>query len=214
LPYSRLFVFMVTSVLALVVLIIPWYFLSPYLAAPVISVAGQLMDSTFLWVDGFERQETVGTLLTTLNVAVNQNGRLVVGQLSPEVNYRTFGYGLVLFWALLIASRPKGMWLKMALGTLILVPSQVFSMCFRWLREALLINGAEVVRQAGVHRWMLEIIAYFDQFGFLIITPLMPILLWLILDRAFINQLWMEMVMAGAAEAEGNKKSAGSQFAK
>ena len=41
-PYSRLFVFMVTSVLALVVLIIPWYFLSPYLAAPVISVAGEL----------------------------------------------------------------------------------------------------------------------------------------------------------------------------
>ena len=110
-------VFMVTSVVALITLIIPWYFLSPYLAAPVISVAGQLMDSTFLWVDGYERQETVGTLLTTLNVAVTQNGRLVVGQLSPEVNYRTFGYGLVLFWALLIASRPKGMWLKMALGT-------------------------------------------------------------------------------------------------
>ena len=36
-------------------------------------------------------------------------------------------------------------------------------MCFRWLREALLTPGAEVVRQAGVHRWMLEIIAYFDQ---------------------------------------------------
>lgn len=209
-PYSRLFVFMVTSVLALVVLIIPWYFLSPYLAAPVISVAGQLMDSTFLWVEGYERHETVGTLLTTLNVAVNQNGRLVVGQLSPEVNYRTFGYGLVLFWALLIASRPKGMWLKMALGTLILVPSQVFSMCFRWLREALLTSGAEVVRQAGVHRWVLEIIAYFDQLGFLIITPLMPILLWLLLDRAFINKLWMEMVMAGAAEAGDKKKSADS----
>lgn len=201
---------MVTSVVALITLIIPWYFISPYLAAPVISVAGQLMDSTFLWVEGYERYETVGTLLTTLNLAVNQNGRLVVGQLSPEVNYRTFGYGLVLFWALLIASRPKGMWLKMALGTLILVPSQVFSMCFRWLREALLINGAEVVRQAGVHRWVLEIIAYFDQLGFLIITPLMPILLWLLLDREFINKLWVEMVMAGAAEAGDKKKSAGS----
>lgn len=209
-PHNRMGVFMVTSVVALITLIIPWYFLSPFLAAPVISVAGQLMDSNFLWVDGYERQETVGTLLTTLNVAVNQNGRLVVGQLSPEVNYRTFGYGLVLFWALLIASRPKGMWLKMALGTLILVPSQVFSMCFRWLREALLINGAEVVRQAGVHRWMLEIIAYFDQLGFLVITPLMPILLWLILDREFINKLWMEMVMAGAAEAGDKKKSADS----
>jgi hypothetical protein len=48
---------------------------------------------------------------------------------------------------------------------------------------------------------MLEVIAYFDQLGFLIITPLMPVILWLILDRAFIRQLWVEMVLVGAAEA-------------
>lgn len=191
---------MLISVLALITLIIPWYFVSPYLAAPVMATAAQLMESLFWWVQGYERHETVGTLLTTLKVLVNQNGRMVMGELTPEVNYRTFGYGLVLFWALLIASRPKGMWAKMALGTLILVPSQVFSMCFRWLREALLAGGPVVVSQAGVPRWMLEVIAYFDQLGFLIITPLMPILLWLLIDRAFVNQLWVEMVLAGAAE--------------
>lgn len=204
-PYSRLFRFMVISILALITLIIPWYFVSPYLAAPIIAVAGQLMDALFWWVQGYEVKETVGTLLTTLKVLVNQGGRMMVGELTPEVNYRTFGYGLVLFWALLIASRPKGLWTKMALGTLILVPSQVFSMCFRWLREALLTSGPDVISQAGVPRWMLEVIAYFDQLGFLIITPLMPILLWLILDRAFVQQLWVEMVMEGAAEA-GQKK--------
>jgi hypothetical protein len=48
---------------------------------------------------------------------------------------------------------------------------------------------------------MLEVIAYFDQLGFLIITPLMPVILWLILDRAFIRQLWVEVVLVGAAEA-------------
>lgn len=166
-----------------------------------ISVAGHLMDFGFRWVDGFERNETVGTLITSLNVLVNQNGRLVVAQLAPEVNYRTFGYGLVLFWALLIASRPERMWFKIALGTFILVPSQVFSVCFRWLREALLSNSAEVLSQTGVSRWMLEVIAYFDQLGFLIITPLVPVLLWLALDRAFVNKLWVEMVLTGAAES-------------
>lgn len=206
-PFSRLFRFLVTSVIAVVVLVIPWYHLSHYLAAPVISVAGQLMDFSFSWVVGFERHETVGTLITNLNVLVSQNGRLVVAQLAPEVNYRTFGYGLVLFWALLIASRPRRMWFKMALGTFILVPSQVFSVCFRWLREALLSNSAEVLSQAGVSRWMLEVIAYFDQLGFLIITPLVPVLLWLALDRAFINTLWVEMVLAGAVGAK-NRKSA------
>jgi hypothetical protein len=206
LPLSRLFRFLLTSAFALVVLIIPWYFLSPYLAAPVISVAGQLMDSGFPWVVGYERNETVGTLLTNLNVLVNQNGRYVVAQLTPEVNYRTFGYGLVLFWALLIASHPERLWLKLGAGTVILLPSQVFSVCFRWLREALLTNSGEVIGQAGVARWMLEIIAYFDQLGFLIITPLVPVLMWLALDRAFVKKLWVEMVLAGAAEAAASKK--------
>jgi hypothetical protein len=205
LPHSRLLRFMLTSVLALVTLIVPWYFVSPYLATPVIAVAGQLMDALFGWVQGYERHETVGILLTTLKVMVNHEGRMVVGELTPEVNYRTFGYGLVLFWALLIASRPTGLWSKVALGTLILVPSQVLSMCFRWLREALLGNHAEVFRQAGVPRWMLEVVAYFDQLGFLIITPMMPVILWLILDQAFVRKLWLEMVQAGAEQASRQK---------
>jgi hypothetical protein len=33
----------------------------------------------------------------------------------------------------------------------------------------------------------------------------MPVILWLILDRAFIRQLWMEMVLVGAAEAGKQK---------
>ena len=72
-----------------------------------------------------------------------------------------------------------------------------------WLIEqgALDIHSGEVIGQAGVARWMLEIIAYFDQLGFLIITPLVPVLMWLALDRAFVKKLWVEMVLAGAAEA-------------
>ena len=54
--------------------------------------------------------------------------------------------------------------------------------------------------------WMLEVIAYFDQLGFLVITPLMPVILWLILDRAFLRQLWVEMVLVGAAEAGQRSK--------
>ena len=102
---------------ALIALIVPWYYLSPYLATPVIAAAGELMQWLFHWVVGVERHGTVGTLLTSLNVLVPQGGRLVVAQLSPEVNYRSFGYGLALFYALMVASWPKRMGLKLALGT-------------------------------------------------------------------------------------------------
>lgn len=188
--------------LALIALIVPWYFASPYLAAPVIAAAGELMQWLFHWVVGVEREATVGTLLTTLNVLVPQGGRLVVAQLSPEVNYRSFGYGLALFYALMLASWPQRLVFKLLLGTCLLVPSQVVSMCFRWLRDALLVSGPEVLAQTGLPRWTLELIAYGYQFGFLMLTPLVPVLLWLVLDRRFVQRLWVEMSLAGAMERQ------------
>ena len=202
-PLSRIARFLLISIVALIALIVPWYHLSPYLATPVIAAAGELMQWLFRWVAGVEQHGTVGTLLTTLNVLVPQGGRLVVAQLSPEVDYRTFGYGLALFHALMLASRPRRMALKMVLGTCLLLPSQVISMCFRWLRDALLISGPEVLAQTGLPRWTLEVIAYGYQFGFLMLTPLVPVLLWLALDRAFVQRLWLEMSLAGAMGRQG-----------
>lgn len=196
-PPNRLPSFLIRSILALIGLIIPWYYLSPYLSAPVVYLAGHTMDWAFPWVSGFERHETVGTLITSLNIWGTQGNRLVLAYLTPEVDYRTFGYGLVLFWALMIASHPTGLWKKMALGTLIIVPSQVFSMCFHWLRKSVLIRGTETHIQADISRWMLEVIAYFDQLGVLVLTPLVPALIWLLLDRDFVNKLWIEMVTVG-----------------
>jgi glucan phosphoethanolaminetransferase (alkaline phosphatase superfamily) len=195
---SRLATFLLTSVVALLVLIVPWYYLSPYLAAPVITAAGEVMQLTFGWVTGYERQGPVGTLVTTLHVFVPQNGRLVLADMAPQVNYRTYGYGLALLWALLLASRPQRLWAKLALGTVILVPSQAISMCFRWLREALLTTGPDVWQQTGLPRWVAEVIAYGYQFGFLMLTPLVPVLLWAVLDRAFVRQVWAEATLAAA----------------
>jgi len=203
---SRLARFLLTSVVALVVLIVPWYYLSPFIATPVVTAAGELMQFTFGWVKGYEQHGTVGTLITSLHVFVPQNGRLEIADMTPEVNYRTYGYGLALLWALLIASRAQRMAYKMALGTLILVPSQAISMCFRWLREALLTAGIDVWQQTGLPRWVAEVIAYGYQFGYLMLTPLVPVLLWLVLDRAFVRQLWMEESLAGVLQQQPEQR--------
>ena len=193
---SRLGRFLLTSIVALLVLIVPWYYLAPYLAVPVIAAAGELMQLTFGWAKGYEQHGTVGTLLTTLHVFVPHNASLVAADLVPEVNYRTYGYGLALFWALLLASRSERMWSKMALGTVILVPSQAISLCFRWLKEALLTTGPTVWQQTGLPGWAVDVIAYGYQFGFLMLTPLMPVLLWAVLDQRFVRQVWAEAVLA------------------
>lgn len=194
--------FVLSSMGMLLVLILPWYYLSPYLAAPVIGAAGEVMRLTFDWVHGVERHGTVGTLLTSLHVLVPQNGRFLSGELAPEVNYRTYGYGLALLWALLLASRPPNWWWKLVLGTAVLVPSQVVSMCFRWLREALLSSDPGVWQQTGLPHWFMEVIAYGYQFGFLMLTPLMPVLLWLALDRRFAKQVWLEASLSAAIESK------------
>lgn len=204
---SRLARFLLTSVAALLALIAPWYYLSPYLAAPVVAAAGELMHFSFGWVNGYERHGTVGTLLTSLHVLVPQNGRMVLADLAPEVNYRTYGYGLALLWALLLASRPTHLPGKLVLGTVILVPSQAVSMCFRWLREALLTTGPEVWQQTGLPLWVVEVIAYGYQFGFLMLTPLVPVLLWLALDRRFTRQLWAEVALAGAMDSQPARRN-------
>ena len=87
------------------------YRLAPYLAVPVIVAAVELMQLTFGWASGYEQHGTVGTLVTTLHVFVPHNASLVAADLA-------------LFWALLLASRTERMWAKMALGIVILVPSQ------------------------------------------------------------------------------------------
>ncbi|WP_342130716.1 exosortase H-associated membrane protein [Hydrogenophaga sp. OTU3427] len=197
---SRLARFLLLSIAWLLVLMWPWYQLSAYLSAPVIALAGQVMQTLFGWVAGVERQGTVGVLLTHLNVLVPQGGRLVVAQLAPEVNYRTFGYGVVLLWALLLASRPRRWPLKLLLGAVALMPLQSISLCFQWLKDALLASGPQVLVQTGLPRWSLEVVAYGYQFGFLMLTPLAPVLLWLLLDRSFVQRLWLEMTLAGRLE--------------
>jgi hypothetical protein len=197
---SRLGRFLLVSLVALLALIVPWYYLSPYLAAPVIAGAGELMQFGFRWVQGYERQGTVGILITTLQVFAPHNGGLVLADMAPEVDYRTYGYGLALLWALLIASQPRKLAGKMALGVLILVPSQMIGMCFRWLRDALLTGGTAVWQQTGLPNWVAEVIAFGYQFGYLMLTPLVPVLLWALLDREFLRKLWMETTLAAALE--------------
>lgn len=199
-PLSRIGRFLLVSIAALLVLMLPWYHLSPYLAAPVIEGAGALMRFGFHWVEGVQREGTVGTLLTTLHVIVSQGHRSTVGELTPEANYRTFGYGVVLLWALLLGSRPQGLPVRLLIGSLALLPLQAISLCFQWLKDSVIAGGPQVLAQTGLPHWTLEVIAYGYQFGFLMLTPLAPVLLWLLLDRQFVQGMWVEMALASAIE--------------
>lgn len=194
--------FLLLAIAALIVLLPLWYWAAAWFAKPPIWLAGTVMKALFPWVDGFEQDGVMARLLTRVQVLVPRPGGQALGELTPEVSYPTYGYGVVLLWAMLLASRPRRWWLKGLLGSVLLVPAQAWGICFQWLRDVALTGGPQAMAYLNLPRWSLEAIAYGYQFGFLMLTPVAPILLWLAFDRRFMAALWLEAALDGTPEAD------------
>lgn len=192
--------FLLLAIVWLALLLPAWYWAAKWLAVPPIWLAGTVMQSLFSWVDGFE-QEGVNAVLHTL-VQVRMQGPTgdVLGELAPEVSYPTYGYGLVLLWAMLLAARTPGWWWKGLLGSLLLVPAQAWGICFQWLRDVVILSGPSGAAYLQYPRWVNDVVAYGYQFGFLMMAPVAPILLWLLFNRHFVAALWLEAALAEAPE--------------
>lgn len=195
--------FLALSLLGLLVLMVPWYFLAPYLAAPAIELAGAILHYLYPgWVDGVQRSGTVATLIIRVSIWVNYQGRLVLADMTPDVNFLKYGYGLVLLWAMLLASRPPGWALKLVIGSVALIPVQAMGLCFHWLKDIMVDGGIRAQQVTGITGWRMETVAFGYQFSFLVLTPLVPVLLWLLMDRRFMAHLWVEETLARSLETE------------
>jgi hypothetical protein len=184
--------FLGLSLLALLALMVPWYYMANGLAAPAIELAGRLMHFFFPWAEGVQRTGTVGVLMTRVGVYIPQQGQMLLADMTPEVNFLKYGYGVVLLWAILLASRPPRWLLKIAIGTVVLVPMQAIGLCFHWLRDIAFQGGPKAQMTTHIVGWQLEAIAFAYQFSFLVLTPLAPVIIWLLLDKDFLKQLWIQ----------------------
>ncbi len=191
--------FLLLAIASLVVLLPLWYWGREWFAAPAIWLAGTSMTLLFSWVEGFEIEGATGTLLTHVQVLMaGPGGQQMLAELTPEVNYATYGYGQVLLWAMLLASRPRLWAAKAALGSVLLLPAQAWGMCFQWLRDVVINSGGNGLIYLGYPAWANEVVAYGYQFGFLMLTPVAPILLWLWFDRSFVAAVWLEVTLDDA----------------
>ncbi len=109
-------------------------------------------------------------------------------EITVEVSPARYAYGLPVFLALLLAARGKGRMAKAAAGYLLLLPAQAFSLTMSLLMQVVL-NAQTSVRHLRVSQWQMEAIVYGYQMGSLIVPTLVPILLWLWLDRKFVNDV-------------------------
>jgi hypothetical protein len=196
------------SIVFLIALLPLWYWTATWFAAPPIWLAGTAMKTFFPWAESWNQDGVTAVLNTLVQVRVTgpQGDRL--GELTAQVSYPTYGYGLVLFWAMLIAtrliSRQRYWWLKGLVGSVALIPVQAWGICFQWLRDVALLSGTSGMAYLGYSSWANNAIAYGYQLGFLMLAPVVPILLWLLFNRNFVAALWLEAALADAPSKENS----------
>lgn len=197
--------FLLQAIAWFLVCLFVWYQIGSAAALPANLVAKAAVGMFFpAWAEGVEQTGATLTLLTTLEVsgmAGVPEGMVAV--FSPEVGFMKYGYGLPLLMALLFASRARQMFPKIAIGAVALLPFQVWGVCFDWLKQVAIDTGA-----APFSPMARELIAFGYQFGYLVLPTLVPVMLWMAMDKRFLATFMMEATMDGALKAEAGKDSA------
>lgn len=160
-----------------------WYFTAPYHTVLVGALARQLANlfrSGLVSALEYSRIDLV--FVTSLEVHPEPG---LTALLLPEVNPLLYTYGLAFFLALMLASRARG-W-NILLGIVVLLPFQSWGVAFDFLAQVAVKLGPDVAEQAGLLGWRRETIALFYQIGSLIFPSLIPVVLWGVFCRAFIE---------------------------
>lgn len=113
------------------------------------------------------------------------------GFLEPVVNPMIYGYALPLFAGLVLATPLTRLQrtAQIVAGTCLIMITQTFGVIGESLKAVGLDAGAEgakAMQQAGLP---LNLIALWYQFGYLILPALVPAVLWIVLNRRFIETL-------------------------
>jgi hypothetical protein len=177
---DRLGVFLVKAVAAFLAALAVWYVLGRWLAIPVALLARAAVAAFFpAWAGEVEQAGTTLALVTHLEVSGIAGGAPGASAvLSFETDYLKYGYGLPLFLALLVAARTPRIALRAATGWALLLPAQVWGVCFDWLKQAVIDSDAGAF--APLAR---EAVALGYQFGYLVLPTLVPVLVWAAMNR-------------------------------
>lgn len=185
--HNPLYPFLLKAALWLPVCLGLWYWKAEWFNAPAVMVSGWVLQSLFGgWVESVEWAQRIFSVATALRLGAAPGMPEGEYTLVLEVNPLVYGFGLPLFAALLLAGSETNRWRKLALGALLLIPFQAWGICFDLLKQAAVTSGADVSAQTRLMPWQVEGIALGYQFGALILPTVVPIVIWLWLDRGFI----------------------------
>lgn len=179
-----------------------WFFLATALTWPLTLLTEWLTGGLFPRVIASVDQNWHRLDVVTRFALVTPGGG--TGWLSFEIDPLSYGYGMPLFSALILATpgNEKRAWRCWLLGMLVLLLAQTWGVCFDILTHLAMTLGEPVSRHMGFSDLQREVIALGYQFGYLMLPPLTPVVLWILMHRRFIATL-VRWRTTAAATARG-----------
>lgn len=176
--------FFLTVLAWMLVLTLAWSKVSPWTSWPVGALSGLALEQGApMWVRSVHHLPGKMEVVTSIEKAVpGAPGRRA--ELLVEADPARYAYGLPIFLALLLAARGPALAARAMVGYLLLLPAQAFSLTMLVLMQMVVYAQAST-RLLKVSQWQVEAIVYGYQVGSLVVPTLVPIMVWLWLDRQF-----------------------------
>ena len=167
-----------------------WFYLADWLVWPVGRIASAILSGLMPdAIDGLQQLRHSFDVYTLIPAERLVQGRVAL--LTWSVNPMIYGYGVPLLFGLIMAT-PRltalQRTLQMIFGYAILVLVQVWGICWEVLKDMALKTGplaARVVSELGVPD---NLIALCYQLGYLIMPAVAPLMLWILMNRRFLDQ--------------------------
>ncbi|CAM3873636.1 exosortase H-associated membrane protein [Paracidovorax anthurii] len=188
---ASLKVFVIGLFAGVILLTLAWTRVSTWTSYPAGMLAAAALERT---APGWVREARLAPghleVDTSVAIATPQTG-MRLAEITVESDPGRYAYGLPIFLALLLAARGPGRTARALAGYALLVPLQAFSLAMHLLMQLLLAAQLDV-RALRVEQWQMEALVYGYQVGALVLPTLAPMVIWLWLDRQFVNEVVIE----------------------
>lgn len=140
----------------------------------------------------YQHRFTINAPVPT-NIAGVTDTRGKTMEVVVDINPLIYGYSVPLLIGLILVTpltNRQRAW-QIGLGLLILVPQQVYGVCVDLLQKLVFLGTPEtaaVILSQGLSK---NVIALAYQFGYLMLPPVVPVMAWVIMNRAFVEKLVM-----------------------
>ena len=190
--------FFLLTALSFIVMTAGWRFVADHASRPAAFISRVMLEMGFskTWLESTTQgphQLVVNTRVVVPFTPQQLAQAKAAGQVIPpgtvaeavlEVDPARYGYSLPILLALLLAAHSGKFFRKAAIGALLLIPFQAFTISMVLLKDLAFRSGAggETFTQ-----FQLEMIAYGYQLGTLLVPTVAPIVIWLWLDNQYVT---------------------------